>query len=413
MEDLKDFSENLPQTPQANKKGKKNKKKNKSNSFIFLFSTLDKNQVLETPDDNPFSKSENKENFNSKTAETDVISSPNKSVSSPEFSNVEEEVKVNRAVGQPSKKKNAKNIKKKGPKIEKIEVNDSFYKAYESDATSDSSEEELKEYVKDGYHPVHVGETFKDRYRILRKLGWGAFSTVWLSHDMRNNKFVAIKIQKSGSSYYSAAEDEIEILQVIVDNWNCEEWQKSTVEYNEVNNINSCHCMHMMDHFIFEGPNGKHIGMVFEVMGSNLLKIMKKYDFEGIPLPIVRVLAKQLLISLDYLHRICNVIHTDIKPENAILCPTEEQLYQHIEDIPTQFKSHIKGRIDPSQFFSKEQNEINKRKKKNQKKKIKKKQKKKGNNDKEEEEQEEDKNEEAEDPNKPEGPIDESVQVKT
>lgn len=207
----------------------------------------------------------------------------------------------------------------------------------------------------------------------MKKLGWGAFSTVWFSHDMQNNKFVAIKIQKSGDSYYSAAEDEIEILEQIVDSWETPEWQESIKEYGEVNNINSVHCMHMMDHFIFEGPNGKHIGMVFEVMGNNLLKIMKMYDWEGIPVPIVRVLAKQLLISLDYLHRICNVIHTDIKPENAILCPNEEQLFKHIDEVPDHFKSHIKGRIDLSQFFSKEQNEINKRKKKNQKKKNKRK----------------------------------------
>jgi len=59
----------------------------------------------------------------------------------------------------------------------------------------------------------------------------------------------------------------------------------------------------MLDHFIFDGPNGKHIGMVFEIMGYNLLKIMKLYDWEGIPVPIVRILAKQLLLGIDYLHR--------------------------------------------------------------------------------------------------------------
>ena len=163
----------------------------------------------------------------------------------------------------------------------------------------------------------------------------------------------------------------------------------------------------MLDHFIFEGPHGKHIGMVFEVMGYNLLKIMKQYDWEGIPLPIVRILAKQLLISLDYLHRMCNVIHTDVKPENAILCPNEDQLFKLIEDTPAQFKSHIKGRIDLSQFFSKEQNEINKRKKKNQKKKKKKKAK-------QNVENEDEANEgEGKQKDKPEGPLDETVQVKT
>ncbi len=37
-----------------------------------------------------------------------------------------------------------------------------------------------------GYHPVKIGDKFSDgRYVILRKLGWGHFSTVWLVHDRK------------------------------------------------------------------------------------------------------------------------------------------------------------------------------------------------------------------------------------
>lgn len=240
-----------------------------------------------------------------------------------------EDIKVNPSKKAKKKKvaKDKKPVAESAPKVKKeekfklkkLEVDEEFWRGYDSDASSGSDAESLKEYTKDGYHPVHVGETFKNKYRILKKLGWGAFSTVWFAHDMQQNKFVAIKVQKSGESYYSAAEDEIEILEVIAEKWSTDEWKKSIKQYSEVSNINSCHCMHMMDHFEFEGPNGKHIGMVFEVMGANLLKIMKLYDWNGIPVPIVRTLAKQLLIGLDYLHRLCNVIHTDIKPENAIL----------------------------------------------------------------------------------------------
>lgn len=245
----------------------------------------------------------------------------------------------------------------------------SFWEAYNSKDTEGSDNESIEDYKEGGYHPVSLGEVFNNRYKVLKKLGFGAFSTVWFCHDMSQNKFVAIKVQKSGESYYSAAEDEIEILDVISEKIRTEEWKESIQEYKEPNNINSAHCLHMMDHFTFEGPHGKHIGMVFEVMGHNLLKVMKLYDWDGIPLPIARSLAKQTLIGLDYLHRICNVIHTDIKPENAILCPTEEILTGHLDTIPEKLKSSIKGPIQTSMFFSKEQNKINKRKKKNKSKK--------------------------------------------
>lgn len=163
----------------------------------------------------------------------------------------------------------------------------------------------------------------------------------------------------------------------------------------------------MLDHFIFTGPHGKHIGMVFEIMGYNLLKIMKQYDWNGIPVPIVRVLAKQILLGIDYLHRLCNVIHTDIKPENAILCPNEQQLIDHLDSIPSHFKSHIKGKVETSMFFSKEQNEINKRKKKNAKKKNKRKMKNQGDQNKSNEDKEGSDNDDKND-----GPINEDVQVK-
>jgi hypothetical protein len=45
-------------------------------------------------------------------------------------------------------------------------------------------EEDLEDYRPGGYHPVHIGDAFKDgRYVIVRKLGWGHFSTVWLARD--------------------------------------------------------------------------------------------------------------------------------------------------------------------------------------------------------------------------------------
>lgn len=31
-------------------------------------------------------------------------------------------------------------------------------------------------------------------------------------------------------------------------------------------------------------------------------------------------------MGLDYLHRICQIIHTDLKPENVNLCLTEEEV---------------------------------------------------------------------------------------
>src|SRR5467141_3438427 len=48
------------------------------------------------------------------------------------------------------------------------------------------SQEHISRYCPGGYHPVCLGDTFKDsRYKIYHKLGFGGSSTVWLAKDRK------------------------------------------------------------------------------------------------------------------------------------------------------------------------------------------------------------------------------------
>ncbi|QID81728.1 serine/threonine protein kinase, CMGC [Saccharomyces pastorianus] len=187
----------------------------------------------------------------------------------------------------------------------------------DSDLDSDSSisscdernEESLKDYRPGGYHPAFKGEPYKDaRYILVRKLGWGHFSTVWLAKDMVNNTHVAMKIVRGDKVYTEAAEDEIKLLQRVNDADNTKE-----------DSMGANHILKLLDHFNHKGPNGVHVVMVFEVLGENLLALIKKYEHRGIPLIYVKQISKQLLLGLDYMHRRCGIIHTDIKPENVLM----------------------------------------------------------------------------------------------
>ena len=72
--------------------------------------------------------------------------------------------------------------------------------------------------------------------------------------------------------------------------------------------------------------------MAFEVLGKNLLSLLSKYDHRGIPLPTVKRIAKQLLLGLDYMHRVCGIIHTDLKPENVVFALTERKKFELLRD---------------------------------------------------------------------------------
>ena len=60
--------------------------------------------------------------------------------------------------------------------------------SYEESDVCSSDEEEQEDpsdYCRGGYHVVNINDVYHGRYHVIRKLGWGHFSTVWLCLDKR------------------------------------------------------------------------------------------------------------------------------------------------------------------------------------------------------------------------------------
>nr|XP_033489935.1 SRSF protein kinase 2 isoform X1 [Epinephelus lanceolatus] len=172
--------------------------------------------------------------------------------------------------------------------------------------SDDEEQEDPADYCKGGYHPVKIGDLFNGRYHVIRKLGWGHFSTVWLCWDIQVKNFVAMKVVKSAQHYTETALDEIKLLRC--------------VRESDPADPNKDMVVQLIDDFKISGVNGIHVCMVFEVLGHHLLKWIIKSNYQGLPLPCVKSIIKQVLQGLDYLHTKCKIIHTDIKPENILMC---------------------------------------------------------------------------------------------
>ncbi|XP_023561081.1 SRSF protein kinase 3 isoform X5 [Octodon degus] len=172
--------------------------------------------------------------------------------------------------------------------------------------SDEEEQEDPKDYCKGGYYPVKIGDLFNGRYHVVRKLGWGHFSTVWLCWDIQRKRFVALKVVKSAGHYTETAVDEIKLLKCVRDSDPSDPKRETIVQ--------------LIDDFRISGVNGVHVCMVLEVLGHQLLRWIIKSNYQGLPVPCVKSIVRQVLHGLDYLHTKCKIIHTDIKPENILLC---------------------------------------------------------------------------------------------
>ncbi|TDL22501.1 kinase-like protein [Rickenella mellea] len=158
-------------------------------------------------------------------------------------------------------------------------------------------------YVDQGFHPVHIGDTFANgRYTVRHKLGYGATSTNWLVHDSITGKYASLKIVAATHSPGS----QLDVLKHL----------QSTFDANEEG---SQYVMNMLDHFMHEGPNGKHLCIIAEVLGPSLaVDIEELWSDEVFPPEVSKRLVGQIALGVRYLHR-RNVAHGDLYLNNILL----------------------------------------------------------------------------------------------
>jgi len=60
-------------------------------------------------------------------------------------------------------------------------------------------------------------------------------------------------------------------------------------------------------------------------MGMSLTDVLRKNDFDGLPIKTVKLITKQVLTGLSYLHSL-GIAHTDIKPDNILLYHSPRQM---------------------------------------------------------------------------------------
>ncbi|KAG8413358.1 hypothetical protein J3458_012928 [Metarhizium acridum] len=107
--------------------------------------------------------------------------------------------------------------------------------------------------------------------------------------------------------------------------------------------------LHLLGQFNHRGPNGDHVCLVFDVLGHHLDFQAAKYMDGKLPMKAVREITRQLLLGLDFLHRECGIIHTDLKPTNILLEleTPNDTISDYINSIPPRTTDRQNGAIVP------------------------------------------------------------------
>ncbi|KAF5632709.1 CMGC kinase [Fusarium sp. NRRL 52700] len=184
--------------------------------------------------------------------------------------------------------------------------------------------EDINLYPRGFCYPISIGEIIVERYRIIHKLGHGAFSTVWMAYDMVEGRDVALKVLMLGNSDDSECQIQNEIIGTAKD-------LSYLLVYHRT--------------FLLPSPHGQHLVFVFPIQGPNL----RNHPPTQRPIATRMKFAVQLLNALKTLHK-AGIVHsgtvtytywgiadsqTDLNTANIMytLCPLNSSISEKYKQI--------------------------------------------------------------------------------
>ncbi|MDQ6827275.1 MAG: protein kinase [Gemmatimonadota bacterium] len=142
--------------------------------------------------------------------------------------------------------------------------------------------------------PAPLTDALANRYRLHKQLGVGGMATVYLAHDAKHNRDVAIKVLRPDLAESLGRERFLREIQLAA-------------------RLNHPHILPLYD----SGEADDFLYFVMPVMQGQTLRDRLS---SGTALPIDEALriATEVADALDYAHR-HDIVHRDIKPENILL----------------------------------------------------------------------------------------------
>jgi eukaryotic-like serine/threonine-protein kinase len=142
--------------------------------------------------------------------------------------------------------------------------------------------------------PARLTASLAGRYRIERELGEGGMATVYLAHDIRHDRHVALKVLRPELAAVIGAERFLKEITVMA-------------------HLQHPHILGLID----SGEAGGLLYYVMPFVEGESLRDRLTHE-KQLPIEDAVRITREVASALDYAHR-HGVIHRDIKPENILL----------------------------------------------------------------------------------------------
>ncbi|KAK4233681.1 Serine/threonine-protein kinase [Achaetomium macrosporum] len=176
--------------------------------------------------------------------------------------------------------------------------------------------------VKD-FYPAAIGEVFRDTYQVVAKLGYGSASTTWLCRDLKNHRYVTLKIYASNQPQIAREVAALEHINSVLN------------ASRPVKHVGAARIRTLLDKFEISRPKSSrtNLCLVFEPLGISLGDFRKQVYDGRMRLSLVRATVWYMLQALDFLHREAKLVHGDIQEDNIMFEFEDPSQLREVEEV--------------------------------------------------------------------------------
>ena len=193
-------------------------------------------------------------------------------------------------------------------------------------------ENDLMVVSRKGMHSIKANPTRRaSEFRVQSLLGQGTFAQVFKCLLHSTGEVVAVKVVKNKPAYTRQATIEIDVFRALMQqderastaSGASGAGTSTTTSGSSDGSSRAVSRKDYMVNLICYFMHRSHLCLVFELLGLNLYEVLKRRQFRGLPLTIVRSIVIQSIEGVKELSQ-KGIVHCDLKPENILFSSEDE-----------------------------------------------------------------------------------------